>query len=331
MATTENNGLMIYQDESGNKFILYPITKADLVDGLEELLDGKAAAAHASQHASGGSDPITPASIGAAALGADGKVLTTQLPEGYTKDQTLAASTKSLFGLDGSAVPDDVFVEIKNRMVNKSGDTMTGRLTVATPSYTTILIAETTNNTGTFIENGGHSTSIAHRNVMGDNANQRILTLRDSVSSSSLKNALRLTDKVSGVSTDYSLLHEGNISNFGLSRVATGSYDGTGNYGGSVTLTCGFKPAFAIIYRADRDISATTVPVDTNISGATDVAGDWSGNFAILVPMEGTNGIGIYSNEIVKVKSGDTYLKFTPSGYELNHVGATYQYIIVGV
>lgn len=66
MATTENNGLMIYQDESGNKFILYPITKADLVDGLEELLDGKAAAAHAGQHASGGSDPITPASIGAA-------------------------------------------------------------------------------------------------------------------------------------------------------------------------------------------------------------------------------------------------------------------------
>lgn len=67
MATTENNGLMIYQDESGNKFILYPITKADLVDGLEELLDGKAAAAHAGQHASRGSDPITPGSIGAQA------------------------------------------------------------------------------------------------------------------------------------------------------------------------------------------------------------------------------------------------------------------------
>ncbi len=34
MATTENNGLMIYQDDAGNRYILYPVTKAELVDGL---------------------------------------------------------------------------------------------------------------------------------------------------------------------------------------------------------------------------------------------------------------------------------------------------------
>lgn len=35
MATIENNGLMIYLDSSGNKNILYPITKTELVDGLD--------------------------------------------------------------------------------------------------------------------------------------------------------------------------------------------------------------------------------------------------------------------------------------------------------
>ena len=43
--------------------------------------DGKAAGKHASQHGKNGADPITPAAIGAASLGADGKVPASQLPE----------------------------------------------------------------------------------------------------------------------------------------------------------------------------------------------------------------------------------------------------------
>lgn len=46
MATTENNGLMCYKDASGNTFILYPITKAELVDGLDTMLAGKADTTH---------------------------------------------------------------------------------------------------------------------------------------------------------------------------------------------------------------------------------------------------------------------------------------------
>ena len=42
MATIENNGLMIYLDSEGNKNILYPITKTNLVDGLEDALNAKA-------------------------------------------------------------------------------------------------------------------------------------------------------------------------------------------------------------------------------------------------------------------------------------------------
>lgn len=41
---------------------------------LKGLADGKAAAAHAAQHAAGGSDPVTPGSIGAAASGANSDI-----------------------------------------------------------------------------------------------------------------------------------------------------------------------------------------------------------------------------------------------------------------
>lgn len=48
---------------------------------IRKALEGKAAATHASQHGKDGADPITPAAIGAASLGADGKVPASQLPE----------------------------------------------------------------------------------------------------------------------------------------------------------------------------------------------------------------------------------------------------------
>ena len=58
MAMTEHEGLQIYKDASGNSFILYPITKAHLVDGFDEAVmalagieDGLAKFAHA--HAAG--------------------------------------------------------------------------------------------------------------------------------------------------------------------------------------------------------------------------------------------------------------------------------------
>lgn len=46
---------------------LYPATKIENVDGLDTALQNKASKTHASQHASGGADPVTPDAIGAAA------------------------------------------------------------------------------------------------------------------------------------------------------------------------------------------------------------------------------------------------------------------------
>ena len=77
---------------------------------IREALNDKAAATHASQHGKDGADPITPAAIGAASLGADGKVPASQLPETdtYTKDEILKDATAAKFGKDTGAVPDEV-------------------------------------------------------------------------------------------------------------------------------------------------------------------------------------------------------------------------------
>lgn len=46
MAVTEQNGLMKYKDKAGNLYILYPITNAENVDGLTELIEPVSTAAN---------------------------------------------------------------------------------------------------------------------------------------------------------------------------------------------------------------------------------------------------------------------------------------------
>ena len=93
---------------------------------------------HASTHAKDGDDPITPSSIGAAELGADGKVLTSQLPsmevDAYTKVQTLSDTTKTLFGLDATAVPDDVLSLIKT-LIDNANASISTKAKIQTGSY----------------------------------------------------------------------------------------------------------------------------------------------------------------------------------------------------
>ena len=114
---------------------------------IREALNGKAAGKHASQHGKDGADPITPAAIGAASLGADGKVPASQLPEissvkAYTatigttwvedsntgvKTQTVAiagVTAQNTATVDhvytGAGTPDDyaAFVEAENQYLN---------------------------------------------------------------------------------------------------------------------------------------------------------------------------------------------------------------------
>lgn len=68
MATTENSGLITYKDKSGNTYLMYPVTKAELVDGLDEAIVEKvgttAPQSHAATHAKNGSDPISVSDLG---------------------------------------------------------------------------------------------------------------------------------------------------------------------------------------------------------------------------------------------------------------------------
>lgn len=78
-------------------------------------------------------------------LGADGKVLASQLPsieaDAYTKIQTLSDTTKTLFGLDATAVPNDAFAQINNLIatLNSSVSNLTSnvnsRARISTGSY----------------------------------------------------------------------------------------------------------------------------------------------------------------------------------------------------
>ena len=77
--------------------------------------DGKAAGKHASQHGKDGVDPITPAAIGAASLGADGKVPASQLPE--------ISSVKTYTATIGTTWVEDENTGVKTQSVAIAGVT----------------------------------------------------------------------------------------------------------------------------------------------------------------------------------------------------------------
>lgn len=80
---------------------------------IREALEGKAAGKHASQHGKNGADPITPAAIGAASLGADGKVPASQLPE--------ISSVKTYTATIGTTWAEDSNTGVKTQSVAITG------------------------------------------------------------------------------------------------------------------------------------------------------------------------------------------------------------------
>ena len=87
-----------------------------------EQLPPFAAKNHAGTHASGGSDPITPASIGAITDA------TSTLTNYYTKTQTLSSGTKTALGLGASATPDNATNALLTK-INAAASYVTGSYT----------------------------------------------------------------------------------------------------------------------------------------------------------------------------------------------------------
>ena len=106
----------------------YKAARADHVHPKEVSDDdraawnGKAAGKHASQHGTDGADPITPAAIGAASLGADGKVPASQLPE--------ISSVKTYTATIGTTWVEDENTGVKTQSVAIAGVKATNTATV---------------------------------------------------------------------------------------------------------------------------------------------------------------------------------------------------------
>lgn len=130
-----------------------------------------------------------------------------------------------------------------SNFVKKTGDTMTGSLTVngniavSTVNYPKLIVRPTASGAGEgFMESSGHSTSVVARNVVGNNSNSRTLLIKDSVNAVTLDGAIQLVDRVSNTSKYYNIIHAGNIANYGGQIVSVISdTGGTFTYLGSIT------------------------------------------------------------------------------------------------
>ncbi|MDY3281698.1 hypothetical protein [Dysosmobacter sp.] len=193
------------------------VSRAEEGGGLDQKIadtaSQRAALLHAAQHGASGSDPVTPAAIGAVA---------------------------------------------------KTGDTMTGNLSVAGASYPKLFIRDTTNGSVGQIQHFNHLLQIIATEA-GSTSNSRQIMLSDKVNKSSLSDALRLAETKDGVSTYYNILHTGNLSDVNLARIRTVEYTGTGTK--SVSAAVGFVPKLVVVQQVlsvSSSDSPSTLPLVFN-------------------------------------------------------------------
>ena len=143
MAVSEYEGLMKLRDEAGNIYLMYPITRAELVDGLDDLLDKKSDSTH--KH--------TAADITAGTLDSARLPTVNNLTSDSTTAPLSAAQGKKLKQLlDGNVHPLDQITTGTAASVDsytKAGLYWLNKATVTdTPNGGTGLLMVTTNSTG---------------------------------------------------------------------------------------------------------------------------------------------------------------------------------------
>ena len=118
--------------------------------------------------------------------------------------------------------------------VSKSGDTMTGPLTISKSDYPDLNLKNTGSGSATKIRNSAHRTQIMSQE---DGNNYRALTLNDKSVTTDAGSILQIQQIDGGVQTAvYKVLHTGNLSVLGIARIETGTYVGTGTNGHSLTF-----------------------------------------------------------------------------------------------
>lgn len=321
---------------------------------------------HAGQHATGGADPLTPAAIGAYPNGIKGAVNCNNLSDGawtisasatngpgafactlFHKDWNADFASQIAFGADRN-----VYYRVKTSgswlawqemystlrypspakigAVAKTGDTMTGTLTVQNASYPDINLKNTGSGSATKIRNSAHRTQIMSKE---DDSNYRALTLHDKSATTSPLDILQI-QQIEGGSQKalYKVLHTGNLSDLGIARIETGSYVGTGVYGASnpCSLTFGFVPKMVFIIKDNAQV------LTGNTYGYSCTCGFLSSQLSteykdIMVNPRQLESMSVKLNDkTVYWYKEPTVAGSDTSGFMLNASGITYHYIAIG-
>jgi hypothetical protein len=138
--------------------------------------------------------------------------------------------------------------------VSKTGDTMTGKLRIKTPTYPSVFLEQTTLNREGGIEVTKSGSVSAYTRAYGSEDNRSVLLLHsEAVSLESLLQVMRV---VNGSAETYNVLHTGNLQLLsglvGGGKVKVGMYTGTGAYGGTSpnTIELDFEPDMVIVQDA---------------------------------------------------------------------------------
>lgn len=151
-----------------------------------------------------------------------------------TKDKLSAAIIEVLSRAELGGGLDARINSVSSEKVSKTGDTMTGSLTIQNASYPDINLKNTRNGSATKIRNTAHRTQIMSQE---DDSNYRVLTLYDKSATTNPANVLTIQQVEGGVEkVAYKVLHTGNLSDLGVARIETGSYVGTGTNGCSLAF-----------------------------------------------------------------------------------------------
>ena len=221
--------------------------------------------------------------------------------------------------------------------VAKSGDTMTGPLTISKSDYPDLNLKNTGSGSMTKIRNSAHRTQIMSQE---DENNYRALTLNDKSVTTDVGSILQIQQIDGGVQTAvYKVLHTGNLSNLGIARIATGSYVGTGTYGSKNpnSLTFDFVPkAVFMIGTKDSDgvYHAYMFGYDTGGNGVSQHTAMY---YELLTTSYVENlGFGLsYSSSKPQYgkrsDDGKTFFWYSDyhENYQFNSAGETYYYMVI--
>lgn len=152
--------------------------------------------------------------------------------------------------------------------VSKTGDTMTGNLTVNKSSYPSLFLDSGDAGSRLIAQNIGHSAYFSMNNVAGDNNNYRAIRVADSSNKADVKEGLLFVDVVAGALKNYLIYGEHNKP----TPEAIGAVSRTGDtVTGKLTVSSsGFSNQFEINREGTTGVSGVTF---TNDNGRLGVIG----------------------------------------------------------